>query len=100
MADAATDNLSNEEHERMRRLAQEVGARYFEMATIMERALGSPGLRDRATGRGSQITLATKAGDDAPLEYCIEFEGEGHWEDPPGICAPGPCPEAVVSKPE
>jgi hypothetical protein len=88
--------LSAEDKARMRRLQEEIAARYFEMAMVMERVLGDKGLRTRAMKPGGKITMAFKSVGSHPTDeaadyyLCIEVDG-GAWEDPPGICRYGGC---------
>src|SRR3712207_1968329 len=96
-ADMATEpqELSAEETARMRRLQDEIVARYAEMAMILGRALGSPGLVSRATQPGARLTLAFKSEDRTTTQLrdgyiCVEVDG-GAWEDPPGWCREGGC---------
>jgi hypothetical protein len=97
MEDKPSSNLSSEDRSRMRRLTEEVTARYFEMATIMERTSeNNSGLRDRAFAPGGKITISALEGE-LPTKacFCVEVDG-GHYIDPPGQSASGPCPDAAV----
>ena len=83
----------------MRTLTSEILIRYQEMAEIMERVLGTEGLRDRSTGPGASFGLYLKEGvpsgasiqPAAKSSYvCVEFSG-GCYEEPPGWCRTGGC---------
>jgi len=96
MADTPRGNLSSDDRSRMRRLTEEITARYFEMATIMERAgEDNGGLRERAFAPGGKITISALEGLPTETCFCVEVPG-GHYIDPPGRSATGPCPGAVV----
>lgn len=96
MADETKRTLNSEDQSRMRRLSEEITARYFEMATILERTLGSEGMRQRAFAPGGRVAMTfmeQKAVGELPKEacFCVEIDG-GHYINPPGESAPGPCP--------
>lgn len=84
--------LSLEDQTRMRRLLEEIAARYAEMGLIVGRVLGKPTLHQTIFTPGGRTIFTAKQkpeGDD--LSYCIEFPGGGVWEEPPGICREGSC---------
>lgn len=93
MAPTTDGNLSSEDQSRMSRLTEEISSRYFEMTTIMERTLQSGGLRERAFALGSDITMSMRDGGSGEVCICVNVaSGAGHYINPPGECASGPCP--------
>ena len=87
--DCPHGELSSEDRQRMAKLHEEIMGRVEEMARIQARVLGVA-----AVSNVRRITVTTAGGPKAATVMETTF-GSGYtvcYQDPPGLCCPGPCP--------